>query len=138
MEAAWFSDRATTDPKDGMLFIRDVQLGTAAKPPYQDPTVRAPANEVSVLPEAAMSVTRDSAHQLAGIDPTGVIPSHLRNGRQRMESPFLPLAPVGFGHSPEERTEMCNVGAGRAAVAPSIPAAPSESSTTTGGFSGSD
>ncbi len=112
METVRFYNRAKIDLEDAIAILGDVKLGTAARPPHVDSGVRAHANQVSVLLEGTLSVIRGLAHQVSGIDPAGTVPPHLRTDRQRIESPFLPLAPVGFGHFPVERTEVCNVESG--------------------------
>ena len=112
METVRFFDRATTDLENAINVLTGVKMGNAAQPPHSDPGVRSHANQVSVLLEASLSVIRGLAHQVAGIDPAGTIPPHLRKERQRVEGPFLPMAPVGFGQFPIERTEVCNVDSG--------------------------
>ena len=112
METVRFYNRAKIDLVDAIAILGDVKLGNAARSPHVDSGVRAHANQVSVLLEGTLSVIRGLAHQVGGIDPAGTIPPRLRTDRQRIESPFLPLAPVGFGLFPIERTEVCNVESG--------------------------
>ena len=109
METIRFFDRATTDLMDAIHTLTMVKMGTAAGPPHADPSVRAHANQVSALLEGALSVIRGLGFQVAGTDPAGTIPPHLRTQRSKIEGPFLPLAPMKFGHFPIERTEVCNV-----------------------------
>ena len=112
METVRFFDRATTDLEDAINVLTGVKMGNAAQPPHSDPGVRSHANQVSVLLEGTLSVVRGLARQVGGVDPAGTIPPHLRTDRKRIDGPFLPMAPVGFGQFPIERTEVCNIESG--------------------------
>ena len=116
METVRFFDRATVDLLDAIDRLRDIKLGSAARPPHPDPGVKAHANEVSALLEGALSVIRGLGLQVAGMDPTAAIPPHLRTDRGKIEGPFLPVAPSAFGHFPVERVKVCNVESGESSA----------------------
>ena len=116
METIRFFNRVDKDLMDAIDSLRDVKLGSAALPPHPDPSVRAHANQVSTLLEAAPSVIKGLAGQVKGVDPTAAIPPHLRTDRGKIEGPFLPPAPGRFGHFPVERVEVCNVESGESSA----------------------
>ena len=107
MESIRFFDRASVDLEDAINALTSVKMDNAT-----DAGLRAHANQVGVLLEATLSVVRGLAHQVGGVDPAGTLPPHLRSDRQKIDGPFLPLAPVGFGQFPIERTEVCNIESG--------------------------
>ena len=118
IETVRFFEKATADLNDAIGTLGALKLGdfSQGKAPHPDPSVRAHANQVSALLEGALSVIRGLGFQVAGTDPAGTIPPHLRTERSKIEGPFLPLAPVGFGHFPVERTEVCNVDSGESSA----------------------
>ena len=107
MESIRFFDRASVDLEDAIKAITGVKMDNAT-----DAGVRAHANQVSVLLEATLSVIRGIGRQVGGVDPAGTIPPHLRSDRQKIEGPFLPMAPMKFPNVPIERTEVCNIESG--------------------------